>query len=266
MKTPWKKTFAVAAVVCAGPASAIPVTFDFSGTVSHVFVFDFAAGVRTVDLSTAGQTFSAQFTIDTDLFTPHVSTISESVDLLTFRSELPGAVNSTLMINGESIDFAPYSSNRANAGFYDSNGVVSCGEGCSRLTPDQFNASVLSEELTPLGLVASRELGFAFVADSQIVDNPESAMSWFDFSPGFDLTQLASLPLPDFLRAHVQLNDSLFECTELRCQQTASHRTLFNLTSVGRTVASVPEPGALGLLAIGLAGAWFTRRRPARSV
>jgi len=262
MKTPWKNTFAVAAVVCAGPASAIPVTFDFSGTVAQVVITDFASGLPpTFDLSTAGQAFSAQFIIDTDLFGPAVSAPTDTGDRLIFNSELPGAVTSSLVVNGESIDYAPYAANRANANFLDSNGVVSCGENCRRLAPDQFNVNVQSQDLTPVGLTASRLLSFSFVAGFQGFDNPESAMTWFDFSPDFDLTQLASLPLLDSLQAVVSLTDFQFDCTDVRCQQTGTRRTMFNVTSSSRTVASVPEPGALGLLAIGLAGAWFARRR-----
>jgi hypothetical protein len=96
-------------------------------------------------------------------------------------------------------------------------------------------------------------LSFSLVADPNF-DNPELATEWFNFSPDFDITQLASLPLPDSLRVTVSLTDLFFECSEVRCQQTASQRTFFDVTSFSRTVASVPEPGALG----------FTRRRPAQ--
>ena len=262
MKTPWKKTFAAAAVICAGPASAIPVTFDFSGTVAQVLIADFAAGgAPTLDLSTAGQAFSAQFIIDTDLFGPALSTASEFGDRLTFNTELPGAVTSSLMINGESIEIAPFSSNRGNAGFLDSYGVVSRG-----LAPDQFNVTANSVDVTPLGPAAARALSFSFVADYQSFENPEAALTWFDFSPGFGLDQLATLPLLEALRTSLTLGDLLFDCSGAQCQLASTRQTMFNVTSSSRTVASVPEPGALGLLAIGLAGAWFTRRRPARSV
>jgi len=264
MKNHWKKTFAAAAVICAGPASAIPVTFDFSGTVTQVLNFGPAPGVPTIDLSTAGQAFSAQFIIDTDRFGPAMSSSADVGDRLTFGSALPGAVTSSLMINGESIDIAPFSSNLASANFLDSNGVVSCGENCSRIAPDQFNVNTISQDLTPAGLSAARTLSFSFLAGFQSFDNPEQALAWFDFSPDFDLTQLASLPLLDSLRPSVSLNDVLFDCTEVGCQPTGSRRTMFDVMSATRTVASVPEPGALGLLAIGLAGAWFTRRRQAQ--
>jgi len=260
MKTQWTKIFAAAVIVSAAPANAIPVTFDFSGTVAQVSVIDFTTGVLTPDFSTAGQSFNAQFTVDTDLFGAGVPAATDIGDRLGFSSLLPGAVTSSLFINGESIDVAPYASNRANASFLDSNGVVSCGEGCSRLAPDQFNVSTSSEDFTPLGPVATRNLSFSFVAAFAAFDNPELATSWFDLSPGFDLTQLASLPLPDSLTASVFLSDFVFDCTGVRCQQTSSQRTLFAVTAAGRT-AAVPEPATLGLLAFGVAAAMITRRR-----
>ncbi|HEY6125422.1 MAG TPA: PEP-CTERM sorting domain-containing protein [Steroidobacteraceae bacterium] len=261
MKKQWKKSLTVAAIVCAGPASAIPVTFDFSGTVAQVITTDFAGGLPTFDLSTAGQAFNAQFLIDTDLFSPLAAPPTTIGDRLAYNSELPGAVTSSLVVNGESIDLAPYARNRATASFIDSYGIVSCGENCSRLGPDQFNVNTVSEDPTPLGPAASRTLSFSFVAGYQSFDNPESALTWFDFSPDFDLTRIGSLPLLDSLLTTVTLTDFLSDCTDLRCQATATRRTMFQVTSTTRTVASVPEPGTLGLLAMGLAGAWFMRRR-----
>jgi PEP-CTERM motif len=41
--------------------------------------------------------------------------------------------------------------------------------------------------------------------------------------------------------------------------------TTFNITSFTRTDLSVPEPGALGLFALGLSGALLARRRTAKS-
>lgn len=260
MKTQWTKFLAAAVIVSTAPANAIPVTFDFAGTVAQVVITDFAAGMPTIDLSTAGQSFNAQFTIDTDLFGPGVPAATDIGDRLGFSSLLPGAVTASLFINGESIDVAPYDSNRANASFLDSNGVVSCGAGCSRLAPDQFSAGVTSENLTPVGPVVSRNLSFSFVAPFAGFDNPETATSWFDLSPDFDLTQIGSLPLLDTLSATVFLTDFAFDCTDLRCQQTGSRRTVLGVTSVSR-VASVPEPATLGLLACGIAAAMITRRR-----
>jgi hypothetical protein len=256
--------FAAAVIVIAAPASAIPVTFDFSGRIASVVIIDVAAGAPTFDFSTAGQAFSAQFIIDTDLFAPAAPPLSDLGDRLAFSSELPGAVNSSLVVNGESIDFAPFSRNRANVSFLDSNGVVSCGVNCQRLAPDQFSLNLLSEDSTPVGLSAARALSFGFVAGFAGFDNPEAATSWFDFSPDFGITQLATLPLLDSLMPNVSLTDFLFACTEVQCQQTGSRRTQFEVTSATRTVASVPEPGSLGLLAAGLAVAWFTRRRQAQ--
>ncbi|HEU5135329.1 MAG TPA: PEP-CTERM sorting domain-containing protein [Steroidobacteraceae bacterium] len=263
MKTQWNKIFAAAVVVSAAPANAIPVTFDFSGTVAQVVVTDFTTpgSTPTFDLSTAGQAFSAQFVVDTDLFGLAFTGPSELGDRLTFTSDLPGAITPSFMINGESIEIAPFSGNRAIAGFLDSYGIVS-----SRLAPDQFNVTALSEDSTPRGPAASRALSFSFVAGSQGFENPESALTWFDFSPGFGLDQIASLPLLESLRVGVTLTDSLFDCSGEQCRATEFRRTMFNVTSATRAVASVPEPATLGLLALGIAAAMSTRRRQPQRV
>src|SRR5690242_5136235 len=126
MNTQWKKWFAVVAVASAAPASAIPVTFDFSGTVANVVDVDFATNLPVYDLSTAGQAFNAQFIIDTDSFGVGTPTASDVGDRLSYSAELPGVITASLQVNGEAIDLAPYSRNRANLSFLDSNGIVSC--------------------------------------------------------------------------------------------------------------------------------------------
>src|SRR5262245_13342138 len=123
MKTQWKKLVAVSVIAGAAPAGAIPVTFDFSGTVVNVVNTDFATNTPPVfDLSTAGQAFTAQFIIDTDLFGPGTASSNETVDRLSYNSELPGAITSLFTLNGEVLDVAPFSRNRATVSFLDSKG------------------------------------------------------------------------------------------------------------------------------------------------
>jgi hypothetical protein len=262
MKTQWKKWFAVVAVASAAPASAIPVTFDFTGTIANVVDVDFATNMPVTDMSTVGQALSARFIVDTDLFGPGTSASTDVGDRLFFNSELAGAISSTFMINGESIDIAPYSRDRSTVSFLDSNGVVSCGTNCSRLAPDQFNVNLISDEFTiPQGSTVQRVASFSFVADFLGFENAEAAMSWFDLTPEFDINQLGSLEIPTTVRPSVILTDYTFACTEERCQTASSHRTLFAVTSTVRTVSSVPEPGTLGLLALGAAGVMLAGRR-----
>lgn len=73
------------------------------------------------------------------------------------------------------------------------------------------------------------------------------------------LAQLVSLPLT--MQPNLVLSDYVFACADDLCEQTGVNRTTFSVTSATRTVASVPEPGTLGLLALGLAGVFAARRR-----
>jgi hypothetical protein len=260
MKTQWKKWTAIAVIVGAAPASAIPVTFDFSGTVVNVVNTDFATSTPVFDLSTAGQAFTAQFIIDTDLFGPGTASSNDTTDRLFYNSELPDAITASFMLNGEAIDVTPFNRNRATVSFLDSKGVVSCGVNCSRIAPDQFNVNLGSDDFTPEGPAGQRVLSFSFVADFQGFENPESAMSWFTLTPDFDINQLGTLSLPDAVRPNVILSDYTLGCTEGQCTPTSSRRTQFAVTSATRSV-TVPEPETFGMLVMGLAGAMFMRRR-----
>ena len=108
MKSHWMKIFAAAAIVSAGPASAIPVTIDFSGTVVHDLTFTgFPPAAPVFDLTRAGQAFSARFTVDTDLFGAPISSSVAQGDRLAFTGILPGAITGSLVINGENINISP---------------------------------------------------------------------------------------------------------------------------------------------------------------
>ena len=259
MNTPWKKIAAAAAIVIAAPASAIPITFDLSGTISNAVDIDFGTGMLTPDISRLGLTFNAQFVLETDLFGTGVSSSADIGDRLSYSTGLPGAMTGSLVIDGTSIDLTPYSPPRANAGFLDSNGVVS-GPGGARLAPDQFNLNLSSDSIGAFGPTALRTVSFSYVAPFAGFENPELAMSWFELSPDFDITQIAFLPLAG-VQPSLHLSDYRFACADDRCQQTGVYRTSFSVTSATRTVASVPEPGTLGLLALGIAGVFAARRR-----
>jgi hypothetical protein len=85
-------------------------------------------------------------------------------------------------------------------------------------------------------------------------------MGWLDFDEGIDPADIATLPTSTRTPTTLNLLDYNFDCTE-RCVRTGVHMTILEMTSVTRTVGSVPEPGTLDLLAIGLAGAAFATRR-----
>jgi hypothetical protein len=85
-------------------------------------------------------------------------------------------------------------------------------------------------------------------------------MSWLDFSQPVNLDLLLTLPTAsDSFPLSLSLTDGIFDCTN-GCRQTSSLSTFMRITSLTRTSTSVPEPGSLGLLAVGFAGVLLTRR------
>ncbi len=266
MKTPWKKVFTAAVIVSAAPASAMPVVFDFTGTVRSTWDSDFETGVEIYDAGPVGAAFSAQFIIDTDLFAPPVSSAAEYSDRINYSSQLGGAMVSSLVINGETVNLAPYSTNTAEVGFNDSRGVIDLGGGSMVLSPDAWGFGLRSEQITSIGRTGLLRIGVSFVADYDFAD-PAGGPGWFDFSPGIDLDSIATLPMVStfVVPPSIYLSDYRYGCAE-RCLQNGVSSTELTISTISRTVASVPEPGSLGLLAMGLAGAWFTRRRQAQRV
>ena len=105
---------------------------------------------------------------------------------------------------------------------------------------------------------------FTFAAEVDFTRH-ELATNWLDFSEGISPDDIATLPTLSRDPTSFYLLDFNYVCDE-RCVRTGFHMTILDLSSVTRSVASVPEPGTLGLLAMGLAGAAFAtrRRRPVR--
>lgn len=264
MKNQLKRILAVALVATAAPASAIPVQFDFAGVVRSVIDYDFATGEQINGQGPVGSAFSAQFLFDTDLFGPPVPEEAEFSDRLTFAAQLPGAVSANLVIGGVSVDIFEHDSDSASLNFNDSWGVSPCGEGCSAVQPDQWGLTFQSETVTDIGRTALRSGFFTFAAEVDFT-RPELAMNWLDFSEGIDPADIATLPILTRDPVSLYILDYNYVCAE-RCTRTGVHMTLLEMSSVARTVASVPEPGTLGLFALGLAGMTFaTRRRRART-
>ena len=265
MKTPWRNVLVAAAIVSAAPASAIPVTFDFTGTVQSIYYVDFVTGEQVNDAGPTGAAFSAQFIIDTDLFGPPVSSETDYSDRIDYNSSLAGAVNSSLVINGAAVNLTPFSTNTSSVYFGNSLGVFEDADGNRAIAPDQWGLNLISEELTPIGRTGYRGLSFSFVADFDASD-PTGGPGWFDFSPGIDLDSIATLPMLSTYGGapSIFLTDRHYGCAE-RCLTTDFTITALTVATVTRSATSVPEPGTLSLLAAGLAGAWFMRRRVVRA-
>ena|SRR5690349_2009329 len=259
MKKQWNRIVAVALIASAAPASAVPVQFDFAGTVTGVIDYDLVTGDQVYGQGPLASPFSARFVFDTDLFGPAVPEEAEFSERLTYAAQLPGALSASLVIGGVNVDIFAHESDSASLNFNDSLGVFSCGDGCQAFSPDAWGLTFESQTVTDIGRTALRTGYFTFAADFVDINQPELSMGWLDFDEGVEPADIATLPFPT-TPTTLNLVDWNFDCTE-RCVRTGLHMTILEMTSVTRTVGSVPEPGALGLMALGAAGAMLASRR-----
>ena len=263
MRIQWKKLLAlvILGVTLTAPASAIPIIFDITATVSGRSIFDSTTGSVTQENSLNGEAVISQIIIETDAFAAPLLSSSASFEQVLYRGVDggPPAISTFLTIGGVTVDTAPYSRDISEVAFLDSRGpIVGCGGECSSMTPDQWAIRTRSDNVGPAGPTALRSFSF-IAAETTEPFIPGSGMTWLDFTQPVTLDLLLRLPTAsDSFPPRLSLSDSSFECTD-RCRQTGSVTTFMTITSLTRT--SVPEPGTLGLLVAGFAGVMFAKRR-----
>lgn len=237
------------------PASAIPITFDLGGTISSRSITDRFTGQPTRDDSIVGQSFSARFVVETDAM--RIDERIEDVDATYLTIRDAGAtvgVQGFLTIGGIPIDVAPYALDDTYAQFTDSTGPFQfCDDfGCyDGVTPDNWMVGVRSTPVRPLPDYASINFFYFRFTESADAGVPGSGTSWLDLSQPTGPELIATLPVTGYLPS----------LTFSQWTDTTITSTRFNVTSFVRTVNSVPEPGPLGLLAMGVLGAFAARRR-----
>jgi hypothetical protein len=251
------------AAICATRAFAIPIAFDFTGTVrDHVFV-DFTTGAQVFDPAAVGQDFTARMIIETDLFTHRVAADRPNSRTLDISTEVsnPPPWDATLIIGGNAVNLAIHDSNYGLVHLADSRGpLASCApRGCISGDNDVLALATRSEQMGPLGIESSRLL--TMLGFERLVPFGGSP-AYIDLDQPFDVESLLTVELPNLT---LTLSDNTFDCTTPdACPTHFSDQTHFNITSMTRTHLAVPEPGTLGLLAMGLLAAASVRRRASR--
>ncbi len=242
------------------PAHAVPLVFEFEGTVRNRLIMD--AGSSSQDWSLAGQAFTARFTFDTDSFMRHDFESDLSSQRFHF-SDGPNDWTGSLTIGGNPVDVQPFALNRVSSTLMDTKGgLQSCGPDCILAVGDSFSLQV--ESLLVNDDNDHQRSSTFFLSGYQVFDPafPDAShYTMVDFSQGLSIEQLlTSTPLPN---SWFSYDETTWTCIEEidQCVPASSVTTVFDVTSLTRRIASVPEPGTLGLMAAGLFAACFGRRK-----
>jgi hypothetical protein len=258
---------AVTALGVAGIAQAVPIYFDFTGTVNGLGVS--GAAYPSPYESWIGQSFSAGFTFETErLFAGPLGTDPLSVDFVDYGNPGPDQSSSHLTIGDETMAFPSQANQYTVMTFNDA-----CSPAPPTCTPHRY------EDLVLFGFTSDMPLDYStgatgtfhssslyFFSSVPMVTNPLDpldrlpAFDYFDVLAGIDPTLILSLPMYD-MQASFTVQETI--CDNGNCVQGAIVTTGLNVTSVTRGIAStsVPEPGTLGLFGVALAGMLFLRRR-----
>jgi hypothetical protein len=247
--------------MAAASAHAVPMVFDFTGTVSATYHSDYVNQTHGTDVSQAGQIVTGRIVLELDDLASfneatERGTYISFVDLLNTPSE---PITSELSIGGIAHDVGAYSGDGGALVAFDSRGLPAC-EGCS---PERDRLSISDRSMEywlrdgadapppPPGEYSYRSLTLNW-------NDPDWAVDFIDLSQGFqplDLIQWVSTLVPGAFYV-----TSVMDCADRQCTTTSSSETRFIINSLAISTPSVPEPGTLALFGIGLLGGAVARR------
>jgi hypothetical protein len=234
----------------AGTASAVPIHFDFTGTIT---------GVENLEGAIAGAAISGGFTFETDRLAAGHAPGSPQYSWVDLEPE--GLIEPYAFLNFGGREVAYPSAaigNYAVINFFDA-----CTPICAPFNVENFGMfASTGHSAAPdfTGLMQHSSFYFASAALTRLADPPFiEAFDYFDGAQ-VDPTSIVTLPLYDLAGFYSQ---GTMDCVSGGCVNIAPGSLGFTIDSVTRGIGAraVPEPGTLGLLVAGLAGLLLFRRR-----
>lgn len=258
-----RAVLAVGLAMAAASAQAVPIIFDFTGTVRETQYYDWVNQTGGTDLSLAGQAVTGRIVVEVDGLRPHETTTASGTtvgytDSILNPTEL---ITSQLNIAGVNYDVGAYSGDTGFVFAFDSSGVPPC-EGCA-VVRDLLAVTDGSREywlpdgvVPPPGEYGARDLRINWIDGG-------TAPDFVDLSNGFeplDMLQMLTGLIPSG-----SYEDAVWDCAaDETCTVTSSSRTFFQINTMNVHTTSVPEPGTLALFAVGLLGGAVARRSSAK--
>lgn len=235
--------------IAAASAHAVPIVFDFTGTVT--------SGAATI-----GEAVTGRIVVETDGLARNSRTMTTGTSV-TFRDNPTDAVDlvsSDLIIGGNVYDVGGYVGDQGYLTAFDTSGLPSC-EGCAS-SPDYALVEDWSMSYWPLdGSGPTPPPGQYFGRRLALTWWP-GPLDFIDMSNGSEPLDLASM-LSAFLPTGFYREET-YDCADLRCSGTGWSQTNFSIDTLTIQAQSVPEPGTLALFGIGLLGGAVARRSVAK--
>lgn len=261
MKNNFAVTAAIVALGFSASANAVIMSFEFSGYVNQAWRID-QNGAATSDPSYIGQTMFATITLESDALERLAYTTPDASYLGFYEAETaPESVHSSLFIGGVAHDVGVHAFNGGGVSYIDSRRDPIC-QFCGGVS-DQFSIrdNSYDDGMAP-GNYGFRSLYLGSAALSDPLD-PSAGLDYIDFSQYLDASSALTLPLASLYAGY---SEGIMTCdapddVALVCSHSSELSLGFTVTSLTRTVQSVPEPGSLALFGLGLTGLFASRRQ-----